>query len=142
MKGCLVLREPTFSHITANWQFNTKVFCYRIATKKARFEQYMKNNKALIATLMAISLSATGALGQYIGQWDFQSGDLSASSGGDPLNPLGGATASFGTTTSLGLPDIGGEVANVLSFGKMVKGQGFQVPLPVFANPAGGQFLK
>lgn len=91
---------------------------------------------------MAISLSATGALGQYIGQWDFQSGDLSASSGGDPLNPLGGATASFGTTTSLGLPDIGGEVANVLSFGKMTVGQGFQVPLPVLANPAGGQFLN
>lgn len=96
-----------------------------------------------MTTLMAISLSATGAMGQnYLGQWNFQNGDLTEASGGSELIAKGGANTTFGTTTTLGLPAIAGEVGTVLGIDKMVEGQGFELPLPVLSNPAGAQFLN
>src|SRR5437660_1415001 len=59
-----------------------------------------------------------------IGQWDFDSGDLSATAGAT-LGPLqysdgpSGATRTatqFGTTASFGIPSIGGGSANVMKF--------------------------
>jgi hypothetical protein len=53
------------------------------------------------------------------GQWDFEFGDLTPTIG-SPLRYLDGDTGltqagtRFGTTTALGQPDIGGEVANVM----------------------------
>jgi hypothetical protein len=56
------------------------------------------------------------------GQWDFDGGNLRATLGSDmQYGDLPGETAmrdhtSFGTTTSFGIPDIGGQVAKVMKY--------------------------
>ncbi len=55
---------------------------------------------------------------QVTGQWDFDQGDLRASVGqdlqyGDTTMP---GQTSFGTTTSFGIPDIGGQPANIMKY--------------------------
>jgi peptide methionine sulfoxide reductase MsrB len=55
---------------------------------------------------------------QVTGQWDFDQGDLRATVGqdlqyGDATMP---GQTSFGTTTSFGIPNIGGQPANVLKY--------------------------
>ncbi len=60
-----------------------------------------------------------GSSTRLAGQWDFDSGDLRATVG-TPLEYLGGVGGStqtktvFGTTTALGVADIGGRVAKVM----------------------------
>jgi hypothetical protein len=55
--------------------------------------------------------------GNVTGQWDFENGDLSATLGTD-LSYLNSnqAGTQFGTTTGLGIPNIGGQVATVMFF--------------------------
>src|SRR6476620_2660357 len=69
-------------------------------------------------------LCSTSLIAASIGQWDFDSGNLAASSGAT-LGPItyadgpGGATAGatvFGSTTTLGIPAINGTAANVMKF--------------------------
>src|SRR5436305_9463563 len=81
----------------------------------------------------AILCWATAAAAQTIGQWDFNSSNL-VQSAGSTLGDLqfadgaGGATESqtvFGTTTSLGLPDINGTPAIVMKFAALTNGQGY-----------------
>ena len=73
------------------------------------------------ATADGIALSQTRPVPQKVtGQWDFETGDLRATLGKD----LDTATApparkdhtSFGTTTSFGIPDIGGKPAKVMKY--------------------------
>ncbi|MBL9174879.1 MAG: hypothetical protein JNL10_15180, partial [Verrucomicrobiales bacterium] len=55
---------------------------------------------------------------QPVGQWDFNAGNLDASAGA-ALSYKDATTQSgtqFGTTTALGIPDIGGQPANVMKF--------------------------
>jgi hypothetical protein len=78
------------------------------------------------------------------GQWDFNAGNLSATVGtalqyadGD-----GGVTQTgtqFGTTTALGIPDIGGVVANVMRFSAAnTNGNGYLMTAPPISNGGGG----
>jgi len=60
-----------------------------------------------------------GSSSRLAGQWDFDFGDLRATAGSalEYLGGVGGATqtkSQFGTTESLGVPNIGGRVAKVL----------------------------
>ncbi|MBM3836012.1 MAG: hypothetical protein FJ403_22660, partial [Verrucomicrobia bacterium] len=85
---------------------------------------------------LAVSLQA-----QPTGQWDFNSGNLTATTGG-ALQYGDGATGAtqqstqFGTTTALTIPDIGGTAAQVMRFS--TNGAGFLMPTPAAANGGGG----
>ncbi|HAB15547.1 MAG TPA: hypothetical protein DCE44_03760 [Verrucomicrobiales bacterium] len=73
----------------------------------------------------AALLSGSAALAQQpVGQWDFESGNLNATFGSALIDKAGSGTA-FGTTTSFGIPDIGGQPAKVMKF-------------PASADSAGG----
>src|SRR5262245_42850372 len=66
--------------------------------------------------------TATADSGRVTGQWDFDQGDLRATVGTDmQYGDAPGETAmrdhtSFGTTTSFGIPDIGGQPAKVMKY--------------------------
>jgi len=82
----------------------------------------MKQRIALV--ILGTQLLYGVSHGAVTGQWDFEAGDLRATIGA-PLRYMDGvdsATAkgtAFGTTTSFGLPAIGGEVAKVMRFPQM-----------------------
>ena len=73
-----------------------------------------------IITAFAIA-NARAASGKITAQWDFDQGDLRATVGQDldygdgPTGPVKNHT-SFGTTTSFGIPDIGGQPAKVMKY--------------------------
>ncbi len=108
----------------------------------------------LIKKLLVLALSLCSALfcaapvlGQTLGQWDFNSNNLVQTAGanlGDlqyadgPAGPTATATA-FGTTASLGIPDINGTSAIVMRFPAATNGMGYQMPTP--PNPNGGGSL-
>src|SRR5687768_9175326 len=78
------------------------------------------------------------------GQWDFENGNLAATVGQDMsyLDGSGGDTETrtqFGTTTTFGIPGIGGEVARVMKFPKTIpESGGFFVPHGAAPNGGGG----
>lgn len=78
---------------------------------------------AAILTVITVTADVTG-------QWDFENGDLSATVG-SPLEYFDatvGAGTRFGTTTALGIPDIGGAVAKVMEIPEL--------------NPMGGYIMR
>lgn len=89
---------------------------------------------------------ATGEVAQaaVTGQWDFESGNLNATSG-QPLQYADGAGAetsaatAFGTTTSFSIPNIGGTEAKVMRFGTNTIPAGYSMPAPASGNGGGGQ---
>lgn len=95
------------------------------------------------STLGAMLLGATLAHAQPAQQWDFNNGDLSATVGTELIytEGPGGHTqlnTKFGTTTSFGIPDIGGQPAKVMMFPKTVVGGGYFMPTPNAANGTAG----
>ncbi|MBP8261891.1 MAG: PEP-CTERM sorting domain-containing protein [Verrucomicrobia bacterium] len=78
----------------------------------------MKHILTVVAVILALGAGAS-ARAAVTGQWEFN-GDFSASVG-LALEPAGIAASGsqFGTTTALGVPDINGEVAQIMSFPKM-----------------------
>ncbi len=101
----------------------------------------------IISTVMA-ALWTTGLYAQPIGQWDFNAGTLAGTVGGplDYADGAGGATeqaTQFGTTTALGIPDIGGAVANVVRVPKGTDAtMGFNMPVAAPAGNGGGELLN
>jgi len=92
---------------------------------------------------LAGSVTVEGAI---TGQWDFQSGDLSATTGIalDYFDGPGGVTSQqtvFGTTTNLGLPDIGGQPAHVMGFPAASQTMGY-VMRPGMAPNGGGSWVN
>jgi hypothetical protein len=80
---------------------------------------------------------------QPIGQWDFNSTNLSATVGSDLeyLDGVGGETAlstQFGATTALGIPDIGGQPAQVMRFSTNVAPRGYKMRFTSAPNGGGG----
>jgi 3',5'-cyclic AMP phosphodiesterase CpdA len=76
---------------------------------------------------------------QTIGQWDFDAGNLSATSG-LAMEYYGSTTVSktlFGTTTSFGIPDIAGTVASVMRFPACLPGEGYVVRTNAPGNGGG-----
>ncbi|MEW6157693.1 MAG: LamG-like jellyroll fold domain-containing protein [Verrucomicrobiota bacterium] len=94
----------------------------------------------LITSILALILFHPVASAQPTGQWDFENGNLAATVGADLqyTDGQGGATelaTQFGTTTALGIPDIGGTPAKVMRFPASTTPMGFSMPTP--ANPNG-----
>src|SRR3954470_21433528 len=82
----------------------------------------MKTIVLLVLILVVGLFAGINSRGAITGQWNFESGDLSATIGA-PLSYLDGATqgdTQFGTTTSFGIADINGQPAKVMRFPKMV----------------------
>ena len=103
----------------------------------------MKAKKRLILSFAALlfCLLGTGesrAQDSYVGLWNFDEADLSASSGED-MEYIGdtGDVAEFGTTESFAIPAINGEIANVLKLPKLTPEQGLKVILPEASNGEG-----
>lgn len=91
------------------------------------------------AMALAVFLTAPSVQAQPSGQWDFNTGDLSASVG-SALAYRNAATQSgttFGSTTTLGIPNIGGTPAAVMAFPANIGGlMGYNMPTPA-ANGGG-----
>ncbi|MBM3881777.1 MAG: hypothetical protein FJ387_18980 [Verrucomicrobia bacterium] len=87
------------------------------------------------ATFLAVALHA-----QPTGQWDFDNGDL-AGTVGAALTYLDTTTSQqtqFGTTTALGLPNIGGAEAKVMKFPASISPMGYRMPVATGPNGGGG----
>jgi hypothetical protein len=95
------------------------------------------------AILAACALSAYA---QPVGQWDFNSGTL-AGTVGAALDYADGAGADtqlqtqFGTTTSFGIPDIGGTAANVIKV-PAATNETMGFTMPVASGPVGGELVN
>jgi len=78
----------------------------------------------MVIVAMAPAGIANAASYLATGHWDFDQGDLRATLGADmQYGDLAGETAvrdhtSFGTTTSFGIPNIGGQVAKVMKYSR------------------------
>ena len=81
---------------------------------------------------------ATTSQAAITGQWDFKAGNLAATIGAD-LN-YGDQTAgtTFGTTTALGVPNIAGQVTNIMGFPSFVDEYGGYVATAGAAANGGG----
>ncbi|MFM7100118.1 MAG: LamG-like jellyroll fold domain-containing protein [Verrucomicrobiota bacterium] len=89
-----------------------------------------------VGGLLAASGAAQAAL---VGQWDFENGNLVATSGKD-LTYAGFAVqggTQFGTTTALGIPGPGGQEAKVMKFPATNPGEGYAIPTPASGNGGG-----
>ena len=102
----------------------------------------MKNLARLLKMLPGIVLfvALANAEGAITGQWNFDTSDLSADIG-QPISIWDSDTqtgTAFGTTTGLGIPNIGGQEAKVMKFPKTVAGiSGYFVPTGAVANGGG-----
>lgn len=88
----------------------------------------MKRILASLTVTLLLSLGLPARAGMVTGQWEFD-GDFTASVGADLL-PVGLAASGsvFGTTTALGVPDIGGQVARVMMFPQLPgSGDGYKM---------------
>jgi hypothetical protein len=99
---------------------------------------------SVLVAIMVLGLSRIQAA--VTGQWDFNSDNLNATVG-QPLayfDGPGGETDTqdqFGTTTALGIPDIGGQVANVMKFPACTATMGYVVEPGVPPTPGGASGL-
>jgi hypothetical protein len=103
-----------------------------------------RNSCALNAIVLATLLVAAKTSAQPTGQWDFDSGNLNATVGTalTYADGSGGPTqlgTAFGTTTTFGIPNINGTVANVMQFPAATNGMGYLMPNPATANGGGSQ---
>ncbi|MGE3313307.1 MAG: immunoglobulin domain-containing protein, partial [Limisphaerales bacterium] len=101
---------------------------------------------ALAATTLALGLAATTPTSHAAvsGQWDFEAGNLTATTGqaleyaDGPGGDTSAATA-FGTTTSFGIPNIAGAEAKVMRFGTNTIPAGYYLYTPAVPNGGGSQ---
>src|SRR5690349_4045707 len=107
----------------------------------------MKKASKLIAPaaiIFAVLFSTSSSLLAAIGQWDFNSSNLTATAGATLGNLAftdggGGPTAlgtQFNTTAGFGIPDINGTPAIVMKFPAATNGMGYNMPTPA-ANGGG-----
>lgn len=100
-----------------------------------------------LATMAAALLLAGGtapAFGALTGQWDFENGNLNGTVGaaldyGDGIGGETQAATRFGTTTTFGIPNIGGQEAKVMQFGTNTIPAGYFLPAPASGNGGGSQ---
>jgi hypothetical protein len=97
---------------------------------------------ALAVAGAAAALLPQAASAALIGQWDFNSGTLNGTVGaalayGDGAGAATQAGTAFGTTTALGVPDIGGTPANIMKFPASTLPGGYAMPINATANGGG-----
>jgi hypothetical protein len=95
---------------------------------------------SVLAACCIAALTAGQTQAQPVGQWDFNNGDLTPTTGSLPLTYLDAATqtgTSFGTTTSFGIADVAGTAAKVMKFGAFTAPSGYGMPVSAVANGGG-----
>ena len=97
---------------------------------------------ALAIASVATALLPQAVQGALIGQWDFNSGTLAGTVGtaiayADGPGATTQAGTTFGTTTALGVPDIGGTAANIMKFPAAVAPAGYAVTIGGASNGGG-----
>ena len=100
--------------------------------------KYLLKPITLTGVLCTSLLGTSSLLAQSVGQWDFNSSNLTATAGatlGDLLYADAPDTATqtatvFGGTTNLGIPMINGTNAQVLRFPAATNGLGYTMPTP------------
>jgi hypothetical protein len=97
---------------------------------------------ALAIASVASALLPQAVQGALIGQWDFNSGTLAGTVGtaiayADGPGATTQAGTSFGTSTALGVPDIGGTAANIMKFPAAVAPAGYAVTINSAGNGGG-----
>lgn len=103
--------------------------------------------RPVLAGLAAAFLAAVGASSAHAaisGQWDFDAGNLNATTGAAMFYNDGAgadtqAATAFGTTTSFGIPNIGGTEAKVMRFGTNTIPAGYGIAAPAAGNGGGSQ---
>ncbi|NOS71410.1 MAG: hypothetical protein HOP33_15930 [Verrucomicrobia bacterium] len=101
----------------------------------------MKRTLNCLSLSLVLSLTAPSARAE-IGQWDFNSSNLTATAGAnlgaiEYYDGPGGATETgtvFGTTTAFGIPNINGTPATVMAFPACNPSMGYNMPTPTVAN--------
>lgn len=98
---------------------------------------FIRAGSLLVATAIGLVLQA-----QPSGLWNFENGNLAGTPGAalDYVDGAGSTTSQqtkFGTTTSFGIPDIGGAPARVMQFGAFTAPQGYLIPTPGAPNGGG-----
>jgi len=112
-------------------------------SRSARVAQTRGWKSLLRAATLALA-SGEVAQAAVTGQWDFESGNLNATSG-QPLQYADGAGAetsaatAFGTTTSFGIANIAGSEGKVMRFGTNTIPAGYSLPAPASGNGGGSQ---
>ncbi|MCI0535339.1 MAG: CHRD domain-containing protein, partial [Verrucomicrobiales bacterium] len=100
------------------------------------------NPKSLVGALVLFAFGLVSAIAQPTGQWDFDGGNLTATVG-QALQYVDGANGpteqgtQFGSTTSFGIPDVGGAPAQVMKFPGGTAGTGYSMPTPLSPNGGG-----
>jgi hypothetical protein len=103
----------------------------------------MKHTRYLnLAALCGLITGATGAQAQVAGQWDFNAGTLAATVGDALIATTAASDTAFGTTTTLGLPPIGGSVASVMGFKADPLGSSGYLFFPPAAPNGGGEQIN
>jgi hypothetical protein len=105
----------------------------------------MKKQKLMIRPSYVVGaalICASNLMAQsYVGLWDFNSRDLTATVGPNmTYADAGGATEQatrFGSTTELSIPDIAGSNAVVMAFAANTNGMGYLAPTPSGGNGEG-----
>ncbi|MBP7937329.1 MAG: hypothetical protein KA354_22010 [Phycisphaerae bacterium] len=111
-----------------------------------------RSSKALACglALCALGAIASGAANAQTitGQWDFDDGTLKATVGTDATYWIKPADTrdvesetKFGTTTSFGIPDIGGQATNVMKFPQCTRNMGYAMYPGAEAN-GGGTYVN
>ncbi len=97
-----------------------------------------KQRSALLAG--AVVLAGLSSFAQPVGQWDFNLGNLTATVGTQPLETLSAETQAgiqYGTTTTFGIPDIGGAPALVAKLSGWTTPDGIRMPVSADQNGDG-----
>jgi hypothetical protein len=97
---------------------------------------------ALAIAGAAAALLPQAASAALVGQWDFNAGTLAGTVGAAITYADGPGAATqtgtqFGTTTALGIPDIGGTPANVMKFPAATDPAGYVAPISAAGNGGG-----
>ncbi len=141
--GDALAGENAFSASSSQNQQNLSQRMKTANTQKPRESLTSKFVRAACYPLFVIALAGLPTLNAAItGQWDFKSGNLVATTGADLayFDGVGGDTSQqtvFGTTATLGLPDIGGQPAHVMGFPRALPTMGYVVTPGAAANGGG-----
>lgn len=119
------------------------------ATITHNLREYLTSKfvRTICHPILVLAVAVVPTLNAAItGQWDFKSGNLAATTGADLqyFDGVGGPTEQqtvFGTTATLGLPDIGGQPAHVMGFPAALQTMGY-VMRPGMAANGGGSFVN
>src|SRR6185369_9543675 len=99
----------------------------------------------LVAGVITFAGLTTAGNAAITGQWDFKAGNLAATIGTELayLDALTQDGTVFGTTTALGIPNIAGQVTNVMGFPKLTdEFGGYYLPPGAVANGGGANINR